>query len=366
MNSTNRITPLPAFRLYALITMSAMLGLSLITSDLYTTDFIPLQVIFLVLCFFSLYLALYAFERGGYHGIIHGLDRCFTPIISKIILAVISLYFIVQASLCIYTQAEMIKLNILAQTPDDIIIITLALTSAFLFYTGLRQLAGTAQLLLFIIAPFIILLLIFGLVRCDFDEIRVVFDITQPKSIFGSLEASCALWGIEAILFFLGTKRYIGKTRTAVLTGFFTVFAVFILSFLITVGTFTLEGASGLMFPLSEMSRVINIGSMAMTERFDILFIFIQIIGTVIKTAIAMYCAAVGLGGMSGMKSHRCFSMLLLPAVVLGAAACSVFDLSELFTDICAIGFCAILFVITPIFAVITFITSKRSGHPNA
>ena len=356
---------MPSMRLYALTVMSAMLGLSLSASELYRTDFIPLQVILFILCILSLLFSVYAFGKGNFMGITEGFDRCFSHIGSRIILAAAALYFIAQASLAVFTQKEMIKLYLLTKTPDDIIITALTLTSAFLFYTGLRQLAGTAQLLLFIIAPLVLLLLSFALYRSDPDEIRILLQITPPEDIRSSLSATCALWGIESVVFFLGTGRYAKTVRPAVIWGFATVFILFLVSFLVTVGTFSLEGSAGILFPLSEMSRILNVGGLAVTERFDVLFLFIQIIGTVIRTAIAMYCASVGLSSFFGLRSHRCFTVLIAPAVVLLACSCTVGSVEDIVKLICSGGFCIIMFAVIPLFAAATFIISRRKGAKN-
>lgn len=362
MNTSEKTTPISSVGLFSLIVMSAMFGLSLSASKLFRTDFIPTQFAIFLLCLISLILTVFTFTKGGYRDITECADQCFTRFGSAIILAAFGIYFIVQAALGVYTQTEMIKLYLLTKTPDDIIIISLVLTAAFLFYTGLRQLAGTAQLLFFIVSPLILLLLLFALYRCDLNEVKVLAETTSPKDLRSLISGTCALWGIESAIFFLGAKRYNKKIGRAVILGYITVFFLFIVSFTVTVGTFSLEGSANILFPLSEMSRILNIGGLAVTERFDVLFLFIQIIGTVIKTAIAMYCSAVGLSSVFNLKNHRCFTMLLLPAVVLIAYICSITKLSRQLSDICSVGFAVIMFVIVPLITLITLIKHNRKG----
>ena len=359
-NKENRGT-LSLFRLYTLTIASAMSGLSLSASALYSNDFLPVQTVLFVLCILSLILLCASFKRGKYIGAQDAFCSCFSYPASCVVFAAASVYFIIQAALGIHTQKEMIKLYLLSKTPDDIIIAALALTAAMIFYTGLRQLASTAQLLFFIIFPIAALLLIFGLIRMDRGEIRVLLDIKPPKSFFHAARSTSALWGIESVIFFLGSKRHSGSTVKAVLLGFVTVFVMFAASFCAAVGSFSLEGAAGIKFPFGEMARTLDIGGITVTERFDILFVFIEIIGCVIKTAIAMYCAGSSLEGIFRLKSHRCFTMILPPFAALLAFSCASDKIEDILSRICSVGFCCIMFIVTPLVALITFIKKGRT-----
>ena len=81
------------------------------------------------------------------------------------------------------------------------------------------------------------------------------------------------------------------------------------------VGVFSIEGTRHLSFPLTELSRVVSIGSITLNHRFDILYIMIYNAVTLLSAGIFFYCCCISLCGVFNVKSHSVFNFLLLPVI---------------------------------------------------
>ena len=230
----------------------------------------------------------------------------------RILALPVSLGFIVRAAYVLSLHLDMVELYLLRKTPAAEIAAALLLTAWFIARRGLARLARTATLLLMLIAVPIAVLYFCGLYRSDAGEI---ISLAQPdmRSIPALLPSSVmCLSGFECCVFI----RHGGKDakRGAVTGAYLTAAAMAALSYIMCAGVLTVPGAEHMHFPLIETARVINIGGVILTERFDLLLVVIRIALLTMQLSVYAHCACAGASACSG---GRIRTEKLLPWVLL-------------------------------------------------
>ncbi|MBQ4312713.1 MAG: GerAB/ArcD/ProY family transporter, partial [Clostridia bacterium] len=207
----------------------------------------------------------------------------------------------------------------------------------------------------------ITILFVAGFAMLDYGELRPL--LTPDISAIGS-QMRAALFsasGIECIFFFLGRRKVRGNTDRAINLAIIATVVLSAVIYIIAVGTLTIDGVSRFTFPLIEMSRIINIGGIALTERFDMLLIVIRIVCVIVQTAIFNYCAALAFSAAFGLDSHRCFIYLLVPVEVVISYLAQLGQFGGLLADVCFYGFVLLTLLFLPILLIIALVRGKKN-----
>ncbi len=280
----------------------------------------------------------------------------FGGVLSRIILAAVAVYFIAEICGVTARQTQMTKLFLLEKTPSQVIVAVTLVTSAFIIYSGIRQISRTAELLFFFIMLPLTFVLIMALFCLDYGELLPLFKPTEV-SVTQAAGAMLPFGGVAAMAYFAG--YYDKKKSVRGLIGGVSILSVYAVAVLICcVGIFSIGGTKHLAFPLAELSRVVSLGNVTLTERFDILYMIIYTAATILAAGILYYCCCISLCGVFGLKSHRCFIFILLPIIFL----LSYYGLTqrEFIENITVWGKIIFLFVLIPLLFVITCIKSGR------
>lgn len=234
----------------------------------------------------------------------------------RLFFGVLGIYFAVQASITLAGRTDTIDAFLLPNTPIEIILLFAVLTAAALFFTGLRQLASTAGLSLLLLLIPLAVLLILGL--ADIDVQRLI-PLTAESRFDISAVGACSrtFHGIEVYLFCLGCSKLSVSASYRLPTALAVCAVCSIIAFIICVGTFSIHGTSGLAYPLNEAFRVLNIGNITLSERFDLLYLIIDLTAGLICAAAYMYCACVSLACVFRLDSHRSLAFSVVPAVFM-------------------------------------------------
>lgn len=280
----------------------------------------------------------------------------FGGILSRIILAAAAIYFVAEICGITARQTQMTGLFLLEKTPSQVIVAVMLTTSAFIIYSGIRQISRTAELLFFFIMLPLTFILIMALFCLDYGEL---LPLLKPTRVSAAQAAGSMLpfVGVAAMAYFAG--YYDKKKSIRGLSAGVSLLAIYAVVVLICcVGIFSIGGTRHLAFPLAELSRVVSPGNMALTERFDILYMIIYTAATILASGILYYCCCISLCGVFGLKSHRCFIFILLPIIFL----LSYYGLTrrEFIENITMWGKIIFMFVLIPLLFVITCIKSGR------
>ncbi len=298
----------------------------------------------------------YCFKKSDSISFPNLLAENFGGIISRIILAVVAVYFIAEICGITVRQTQMTGLFLLEKTPPQVIVAVTLTTSAFIIYSGIRQISRTAELLFFFVSIPLLFILIMALICLDYEELIPLFN-PDNFSLTQAANSMLPFSGVAAVAYFVG--YYDKKKNIRGLMGGVSVLSILAVIVLICcVGIFSIGGTKHLTFPLAELSRVVSPGNMALTERFDILYMIIYTTATILSVGILYYCLCISLCGVFGLKSHRCFIFILLPIIFL----LSYYGLSQrtFIENIAVWGKIIFLFILIPLLFVVTLIKSER------
>ena len=230
---------------------------------------------------------------------------------SRLVLAVSAVGFGAEIVCVCVRLTHMTGFFLLEKTPPPVILAVILLIVALLIPSGMRQVARTAELIFLAVLLPLVFLLGMGLYSTDVGEWRMLL---QPDVFsFGQvLHALSPLGGIAATAYFAGYYRK-DKLARSLLGGGGVLAAVCVGVLLCCTGVFSLAGLRHLRFPLTELSRIVSVGSVSLNHRFDILYIMIYTAVTVLTAGILLYCVCVSLWGTFRAGSHRLYMTGGLP-----------------------------------------------------
>lgn len=356
-NASGRST-FSTWQLTILVIMAGMCGMYFYPREFGRTS-LSLLCVTVLLTLISMAMLAYSFRHSGSLSFPNLLQEHFGNILSRIIMAAAAVFFAAEVCCISVKQTQMTGLFLLEKTPPQIVLAVTLLTICFIITSGIRQIARTAELLfLAIILPlaFIIAMAIYSM---DYGEL---LPLLKPNnfSISQLTSSVIPLSGIAATAYFAGYYEKKKLTRS-LLCGSAILSACCILIMICCTGVFSIEGTNHLSFPLTELSRIVSVGNISLNHRFDILYIMIYTAVTVLTSGILLYCCGISLCGVFNIKSHSCFTFLLLPIVF----AFSYFGLSDirLIELVSAWGKIFFLFALIPVLFVITAIKTLRGNN---
>lgn len=357
MNNANaqRRNRFSAWQLTTLPVIAGMGGMYFYPQDFTRSSFL-LMAAAGILAIFSMAMLGYSFVHSKSKAFPNMLEENLGLILSRIVLVAASVYFIAEICTVTIRQTQMTGLFLLEKTPPQVIAAVLLLTGAFIMYSGIRQISRTAELLFFLIMIPLFIILLLALFCIDYGELRLLIKPVPITSGNQLREALLPLGGIAAMAYFVG--YYDKSKRIKGLAGGTLILSIFALAVLLCcVGVFSLGGTAHLSFPLAELSRIVSLGSLAVTERFDILYMIIYTSATILSVGILYYCSCISLCGVFGISSHKCFIFILLPIIFL----ISYYGLynEQLINSIAVWGRVLFLFLLIPILFVITIVKGR-------
>ena len=235
----------------------------------------------------------------------------------RIISLLLSICFAARCSYMLTLYAGMIELYLLPRTPAFVVIAALLLTAFIIARSDTARLPGIAGIVIMCASLPAAALFAAGLYRSDPGEWLILL---QPdRRDIPGLIVPCLMCcsGFECSFFFVGDASRRGARR-AVIAGFCVTCALAALSYMLCAGMLTVQGCGHLNYPLVETARVINIGGVAFTERFDLLLMVISIALLPAHTGIELHCAGECVRTALGRDDIRPARLLML---LTGAAA---------------------------------------------
>lgn len=232
---------------------------------------------------------------------------------ARIILAGTAVYFAAEICRVTVKQTQMTGLFLLENTPPQVIPAVTLLTVCFIITSGIRQVSRAAELLFPAIALPLLFILSMGLFTADFGEL-VPFLRPDRISVGTFQEWFSPLGGITAAAYFAGYYEK-KRLRRCLISGTLALAVLCAGVLVCCVGVFSVEGTRHLSFPLTELSRVVSIGSITLNHRFDIFYIMIYNAVTLLSAGILFYCCCISLCGVFNVGNHAVFNYLLLPVI---------------------------------------------------
>lgn len=287
--------------------------------DRFGRESLVLLLMMIALTLLSMGMLAYCFRNSGSLSFPNLLREHFGNIGARLVLAAAAVYFAAEISCIVVRQTEMTGFFLLEKTPPQVILAVTLLTVSFMITSGIRQIARAAELLF----PAIMLPLVFiigmALYSMNVGELLPLLPnhLRLSAEMFSLDRLACVgsqLGGIAAAAYFAG---YYNKSRltASLLWGSTALSAFCVMILLCCVGVFSVAGTQHLSFPLTELSRIVSVGSVSLNHRFDILYIMIYTGVTVMTAGILLYCCCISLCGVFSVKLHSCFNFILLPII---------------------------------------------------
>lgn len=260
----------------------------------------------------------------------------------RLILFAAGLFFIAEAALTAFITADATEMYLLEETPNEVLLLALLAAACIVFDAGRQYLARCCVILLLLTVIPLAILISLSLFNIDFGELNALIqpDAASVIHLLPSAILSCS--GGAAVIIF-ANQTADRKDVSAANYGFAASAAVSLLLFASSTGIFTTDGIDVFKYPYVEMARSVSIGTISLTERFDTILLSVMIIAAIMQLAVFCYCASFCFSRAAGLRSHRCFSFLILP-VVFSAAYYA--DIKFIFTLLFKISFWGILIIL--------------------
>lgn len=229
------------------------------------------------------------------------------------IMLMLALCFMLRCSYMLSLYSGMIELYLLERTPSFAVISVLLVTAYIIAGNRRDRILRIAELIIMLVAVPLALLFIFGLYRADFGEWRILLQPDKEK-IYGQAGSSlmcCS--GCECAFFFMDNASPRKRQRRALLLAYIITCVLSCLSYLLCAGILTVKGADMMNYPLVETARVINIGGVAFTDRFDLLLMVIMIALLPAEAGVFLHCACDSVKACIGGGNAKLLGWLMLP-----------------------------------------------------
>ncbi|MBE6753016.1 MAG: hypothetical protein E7559_01455 [Ruminococcaceae bacterium] len=300
----------------------------------------------------------YSFRRTGCRAVSELLGELFTSVPARCILLLLGIFLTARAAQTLSLYTGMTGRFLLPKTPSLVLAAAAVVTALVLMYDGLRSMARTAELLMLMsIIPAAVMLTAF-LVRIDTAELLV---LAQPRMGDIAPQLTPALYtfaGVECVIFFVGHGRGKGSRTVPLAVGASAIVSAVL--FVGAVGILTLGGVQSSDYPFIETARMINIGGVNLTERFDILLILLRVLFIIVQTAVLLYCASISISSFFGREIRR----RTAPVLCAVAVVASLLMDKALLDRICTVGLYGTLLGLIPaVFVLSLFHKKQKNGN---
>ena len=210
----------------------------------------------------------------------------------------------------LWQVTSFVNLSLLPDTPIVPIMAILLLPSAYAVYSGIEGIARSSQVVF--LPTMIILYLLFLLLIPDvnLENLLPVFEDGAANILRSSITPLAWAGEIMFVVFLAPSVNNIGKTAK------YSIITIALIGF----GGFVNETFYAAVFGLLRQhlanpfySLIRYIKPTAFIERYDILFVTINLLGNFVKLSVFLYIFVLCLSQLLGMKSHR---PLVLPSSV--------------------------------------------------
>lgn len=236
----------------------------------------------------------------------------------KILTSIYAFYFVLFIGFETRVISEIVKLFLLTETPTEIIILCMILTSTYAVRGGVECIGRTMELffpLLFI--PFILILLP-GLTDVDFSNLLPIFYGLQKKLVKAVPGMALSFAGYEVLLFYIGFMKEPKKAYKYATAGIIFVTAIYAIVTALCISKFGIELTKKLVWPVLGFVRSINLPGLFI-ERLDGVMLGIWIIAVYSTIVILYFSLTYSLSKIFGTKEQKQYALLMAPAIYFTA-----------------------------------------------
>jgi len=232
---------------------------------------------------------------------------------------IVIVYYIVLSAFEVRTMVETIGVYLLQGTPMWAIMIPFIWIGLYLILGGINSLARMLEIIFPITAICLLLVLFLGIGIFEIDNIRPVLGSGVKPILKGIMTASSGFSGFEIILFIFVYMKEKKQASKVVLIGLGIPIFFSLMTIIIVVGAFSVDGVLLQTWPVLTYIRSYDIPGLIF-ERFDSLFIVIWIMQIFTTYTIALFLSALGMAQIFKKRSIRPFLFGIIPIIYIIAS----------------------------------------------
>lgn len=231
-----------------------------------------------------------------------------------LVLLVLLCYLVLISSTVARNLGELIKTFLLQNTPVQIIILVFIIATSYIATHEIDTIARASYFIYPIIIIFAVFIVIISLPKADFTNILPVFQTDFTSLIKGVRESLFSFYGLEMVLFaipFVEEKDKIFKSEAI---GVFTVIAIYISLYIMTLSHFSIEQIQNRNYPVVFLVRQLDLPGFFL-ENLDGIVIALWVLVVFASMAPLYFGAGKILSKMFKTKSHKYFIWGLIPVI---------------------------------------------------
>lgn len=255
--------------------------------------------------------------------------------VADIISVIYAIYFIGLSGFLVRIFAEVVKMFLLADTPTEVIIVTMLLTTSYIARCGVEAIARMSLIMFPITIIVIILILITLLPSLDITNLFPMFRVGFKDIIKGVPDIFFSFIGFEYLFVYMAYVNKPKKSMKYNLISIGIVTFVYLVAFFMTLATFGVEELTHQLWPLLSMMKIIEIPG-AFIENIEgvVMAVWVLIVFTTLGPS--LFAEASLLSKVLKHKEHNYIVLLILPIIYIVALIpenlAAIYEYMDMFT----------------------------------
>lgn len=234
---------------------------------------------------------------------------------AKLIMLLLTLYFLCIAGLEIRYFGAAVKTLLLDVTPLEVVMLTMILAAVYLIQFGINPIARFMELCLPVVVITAFFVLAVALQNFRFEELYPTFQVGVMPVIKGLPSLILAYVGFEVLFFCVAFMEKPEQAAKYAVVGVCVPVLLYTTTVIVAIGVFGGEVTPQL-FATFTLARSVTFPG-AFLERFDIFLAMIWILAAYTTIVVYYYMGALSLTRLCGMRNYRPVVFLLMPLVYL-------------------------------------------------
>lgn len=236
--------------------------------------------------------------------------------IASLLSSIYGLYFLLYLSFEVRSIARISKMYLFENTPIAFISV------AFLFVI-LYAVSGTTAAIIRLNTMFLpivllitIIVLLFGMQLVDVENLKPMLITGPARLAVGTKDVTFALLGFEVLLFYAPLLRPAVRTEKAMLIGIAIPVAMYLATYIYSIGIFTSKGTEQIIYPTVEIAKEVRLPGQFF-ERLESIFFTVWIMTIFNTSSMAMEASVSCLKAVFPKPGKRGWIWILCPAAYL-------------------------------------------------
>lgn len=273
----------------------------------------------------------------------------------------IGVYFLSVVGMMTRVGADMVKMFLLERTPIEVIMATSIIIVVYAVLKGLPTLARMAEFITLGGLPLLVIVLFLAVKEIDLGFVMPVMrQGLAPFRVFPI--ALIPFLGFEALYFIIPFAEKSQEVLKASIAGIAAAVILYVLIYLLLIGTFGAAEITFLVYPVLTMIRTLEFREI-FVERLESIMMVVWLPFLFTQMGISYLSGSISLAQSLGLPDYRLVAWLVAPLVFLEARMPA--NTAEVTRWLVAIGFSgiAIAYVLPGLLLAVTLLRGKRGNH---